>query len=75
MARCQLGARNQNLNRQAQLAHGEIGVLQRRKANPDGEVQTFFDDIHAPVGRIEQNLNPRVLLDVPRDDRGHARVE
>ncbi len=63
----QIRAGNQNEGGQPQLPDREVGVLQRREPDPNCEVQAFLDDVHAAVGRIDQNLHLGVVMGVSRN--------
>ena len=67
--------RDQPLVAVAQHLHHEIGVFQRRKAHPDGQIESFADHVHAAVRAFDVDLHARALGHVARQNVRHLVFE
>ncbi len=56
-------------------AHGEIGILERRLANPHSDVEAFVDDVHAAIGSVERNAHSRMLGEEAYEQVGDAGLQ
>jgi hypothetical protein len=48
----QFGTGDEDHRVEPERAHGEIGILQRWPAYPDGDVEAFLDDVDAAIGGV-----------------------
>ena len=61
------GAGDKALGALVQLAHHKIARLQWRKAHADRDIESFGDDIDAPVGSLQLQLDRWILRHEARD--------
>ena len=68
----QFGAGDQDHLVGPQRVHYEIGILQRWFAHSNSDVESFVDNVHAPISGIERDVYSRMLGEEARQDVGDA---